>query len=413
MRAVSLSALPPHFARVGASRLVRFGVGLAAAAIAASVAVSACARTRPPRYPELLSLADALDREPARTLGRAALLLATLALACAGLARKLELDLRRAQVPRKEAPVGEFPAPHDDALLPERVATLAHAAASLAAPCALVTSDRAAFFALSLVTRLFAELSACLHAHVDGVLGNTCDADATRARAALALSAVACELASAIARAVAAASHHANDERNDDDEKEHRLANDPAAFAAAALELACVFSLLLYALTWARSFRASACVLGAVDRPAEEEDDLEASEDEALAYGYGPFGYPSERGLGGRHDSLSFSSFGSDLGGADHPGERGGGGGGGGGGRGPGGVGRPSPLSPRRAPPPPSPPRVHHPPPPFTHRDGRVVNGLRPSPATPGVPRVDSSDRIYRQLHEPFMRRMEEEGRIE
>ena len=23
---------------------------------------------------------------------------------------------------------------------------------------------------------------------------------------------------------------------------------------------------------------------------------------------------------------------------------------------------------------------------------------------TPGVPRVDSSDRIYRQLHEPFMR---------
>ena len=183
MRAVSLSALPPHFARVGASRLVRFGVGLAAAAIAASVAVSACARTRPPRYPELLSLADALDREPARTLGRAALLLATLALACAGLARKLELDLRRAQVPRKEAPVGEFPAPHDDALLPERVATLAHAAASLAAPCALVTSDRAAFFALSLVTRLFAELSACLHAHVDRVLGNTCDADATRARA--------------------------------------------------------------------------------------------------------------------------------------------------------------------------------------------------------------------------------------
>jgi len=32
------------------------------------------------------------------------------------------------------------------------------------------------------------------------------------------------------------------------------------------------------------------------------------------------------------------------------------------------------------------------------------VTGLRSSPMTPGVPRVDSSDRIYRQLHEPFMR---------
>ena len=32
------------------------------------------------------------------------------------------------------------------------------------------------------------------------------------------------------------------------------------------------------------------------------------------------------------------------------------------------------------------------------------VSGLRSSPMTPGVPRVDSSDRIYRQLHEPFMR---------
>jgi hypothetical protein len=41
--------------------------------------------------------------------------------------------------------------------------------------------------------------------------------------------------------------------------------------------------------------------------------------------------------------------------------------------------------------------------------DGRVLNGLRASPATPGVPRVDSSDRLYHQLHEPFMRRMEEE----
>lgn len=35
------------------------------------------------------------------------------------------------------------------------------------------------------------------------------------------------------------------------------------------------------------------------------------------------------------------------------------------------------------------------------------MNGLRASPATPGVPRVDSSDRIYQQLHEPFMRKME------
>lgn len=29
---------------------------------------------------------------------------------------------------------------------------------------------------------------------------------------------------------------------------------------------------------------------------------------------------------------------------------------------------------------------------------------MRASPMAPGVPRVDSSDRIYRQLHEPFMR---------
>lgn len=46
---------------------------------------------------------------------------------------------------------------------------------------------------------------------------------------------------------------------------------------------------------------------------------------------------------------------------------------------------------------------------PYRHH---VVNGLRTSPATPGVPRVDSSDRIYQQLHEPFMRKMEQEKRV-
>jgi hypothetical protein len=46
---------------------------------------------------------------------------------------------------------------------------------------------------------------------------------------------------------------------------------------------------------------------------------------------------------------------------------------------------------------------------PFRHPDGRVVNGLRASPATPGVPRVDSSDRLYQQLHEPFIRNLEDE----
>jgi len=37
------------------------------------------------------------------------------------------------------------------------------------------------------------------------------------------------------------------------------------------------------------------------------------------------------------------------------------------------------------------------------------VIGLRASPATPGVPRVDNSDRLYQQLHEPFIRKLEDE----
>jgi len=221
-------------------------------------------------------------------------------------------------------------------------------------------------------------------------------------------------------------------------------------FFAAVAEITAMAFLCAYYLSWAASFSTFTVVVGAVDHRSglergvsgdtSEWDDEEGGGLLGIGNGSAPRGGGGGGGGGGRGGvdsrdvvdadppaSFYSPSSGSGPGGGGGGGsggasggvrdrrgaalpslssvvgnDRGGGGSGGGGGRSGGtpgsGVGPSSGgdggLSPS-----------------FRHQDGRVVNGLRASPATPGVPRVDSSDRIYQQLHEPFMRNLDLEQR--
>ena len=345
----------------------------AALAIASSSLTPDSERLRSPRQ----YLSAALTTEPARSVGGLLLSTGAFAFLLAALARKLELDLRRVQLPRKEAPIGVAPTVCDDWIKTENLALCLHAVASVGALGASAvnfeTHPRAHRASLA-VFFVGGSMSAALHAIVDHGLGNTCSERVRRARAVFA----AVALINSSAFVVEAP------------------AFGTVEFAQLAFEfaqLACVAALCAHYATWVRSFRSFTVVLSAEDvRTGMSRDSSWAwglrdggafngggeSDDDDGEYSVAELGE-----AGNRSSGASLVSKISDM---------------------LGGSGRSSPKRERgdsqRG-------RVD----PFAAGANVVapysparVSGLRSSPMTPGVPRVDSSDRIYRQLHEPFMR---------
>ena len=343
----------------------------AALAIASSSLTPDSERLRSPRQ----YLSAALTTEPARSVGGLLLSTGAFAFVLAALARKLELDLRRVQLPRKEAPIGVAPTVCDDWIMTENLALCLHAVASVGALGASAvnfeTHPRAhrAFLATFFVG---GSVSAALHTIVDHGLGNTCSERVRRLRAVFAAVASTASMAFVVetpARGI-----------------------ESAQLGFELAQLACVAALCAHYATWVRSFRSFTVVASAEDvRTGMSRDSSWAwglrdggafngggeSDDDDGEYSVAELGE-----AGNRSSGASLVSKISDM---------------------LGGSGRSSPKRDRgdsqRG-------RVD----PFTagadvapYSPARVT-GLRSSPMTPGVPRVDSSDRIYRQLHEPFMR---------
>lgn len=347
----------------------------AALAIASSSLTPDSERLRSPRQ----YLSAALTTEPARSVGGLLLSTGAFAFVLAALARKLELDLRRVQLPRKEAPIGVAPTVCDDWIKTENLALCLHAVASVGALGASAvnfeTHPRAHRASLA-VFFVGGSMSAALHAIVDHGLGNTCSERVRRARAVFA--AVALFSSSAFVVETPAVGSVAS-----------------AQLAFEFAQLACVAALCAHYATWVRSFRSFTVVASAEDvRTGMSRDSSWAwglrdggafngggeSDDDDGEYSVAELGE-----AGNRSSGASLVSKISDM---------------------LGGSGRSSPKRERG-----------------DSQRGRVdpfaagannnvvapysparVSGLRSSPMTPGVPRVDSSDRIYRQLHEPFMR---------
>lgn len=381
---------PAHFQRVLAPTVVLAGIGTIAGTFLITYPLAASSLSEHPMRLPRVFLSASISWEPSKTVGDFLLTLSVIPVSFAIVARKLELDLRRAQLPRKEAPVGQVPGVFDEARRAETAAFAANVAAVVAAAGACAAQAhvyRTLHLFFAALFFIAASAAAVCHTVVDYGLGNTCDAATRRFR-----------LASSVAPAVASPAFLAVRIFADD-------ASDGIVLAAAILEVFAMASLCAYHLTWARSFATFDVVMGASERPrrssawdwgAESEDDLDALVIRAEATERFDAGADlAEVGAGGRLARGGLAglttpgwpgSFGGMMspgmspGMSPSPGTPGSGGGGG---------AAPSPW----------------------RMDGRVVNGLRASPNTPGVPRVDSSDRIYQQLHEPFMRRMEAEGR--
>ena len=346
----------------------------AALAIASSSLTPDSERLRSPRQ----YLSAALTTEPARSVGGLLLSTGAFAFLLAALARKLELDLRRVQLPRKEAPIGVAPTVCDDWIKTENLALCLHAVASVgalgASAVSFETHPRAHRASLA-VFFVGGSMSAALHAIVDHGLGNTCSERVRRARAVFAGVALIFSSAFIVETPTFGS-----------------VASAQLAFEFA--QLACVAALCAHYATWVRSFRSFTVVASAEDvRTGMSRDSSWAwglrddgafngggeSDDDDGEYSVAELGE-----AGNRSSGASLVSKISDM---------------------LGGSGRSSPKRERgdsqRG-------RVD----PFTHTGANVVapysparvSGLRSSPMTPGVPRVDSSDRIYRQLHEPFMR---------
>ncbi len=327
--------------------------------IASSSLTPADERLRSPRQ----YLSAALTTEPARSVGGLLLSTGAVVFVLAALARKLELDLRRVQLPRKEAPIGIAPTVCDDWSKTENIALSLHVAAAIGA----LGVSAVSFASHPRAHRAFASLffvggsvSAVANTVVDHGLGNTCSLRVRRARAA----------AAALAAATSC-SFFAIDPS----------AGTNAAVVCEAAQLVCVAMLCVHYATWIRSFSSFTVLASAADVRTG------LSRDTSWARGLGGMG-----GLSDDEDDYSVAELGesgdgssvrgsanslvskiSEMLGGGSPGKSGG----------QGGANRHEPRVPY------SPARV---------------SGLRASPMAPGVPRVDSSDRIYRQLHEPFMR---------
>ena len=156
----------------------------AALAIASSSLTPDSERLRSPRQ----YLSAALTTEPARSVGGLLLSTGAFAFLLAALARKLELDLRRVQLPRKEAPIGVAPTVCDDWIKTENLALCLHAVASVGALGASAVNFETHPRAPRVTGRFFVggSMSAALHAIVDHGLGNTCSERVRRARAVFA-----------------------------------------------------------------------------------------------------------------------------------------------------------------------------------------------------------------------------------
>lgn len=157
----------------------------AALVIASSSLTPADERLRSPRQ----YLSAALTTEPARSVGGLLLSIGAVVFVLAALARKLELDLRRVQLPRKEAPIGIAPTVCDDWSKTENIALSLHVAAAIGA----LGVSAVSFASHPRAHRAFASLffvggsvSAVANTVVDHGLGNTCSLRVRRARAAAA-----------------------------------------------------------------------------------------------------------------------------------------------------------------------------------------------------------------------------------
>ena len=382
--------LPAHFKRVPAPVPVLAGVGAIAGTFLITYPLAASSLSEHPMRLPRVFLSASISWEPSETVGDFLLSLSIIPVSFAIVARKLELDLRRAQLPRKEAPVGHVPAVFDKSRGAESAAFAANVASLIAAAgaCAArphVTRTVHLFFVVFFYVA--ASIAAVCHTVVDYGLGNTCDAATRRFR-------LATSVASALVTPPSLAARIFADE-----------ISDGIVLAAAILEVFAAVCLCAYHLTWARSFATFDVVAGASERSGRRrayngddsfsDDDLDALVVRAEATErFDARADLAEIGAGvrlarGGIAGLTTPGWPGSFGGAPAFG----------------GAPSPSPGTPSSRGVPgnaaPTPWRI----------DGRVVNGLRASPNAPGVPRVDSSDRIYQQLHEPFMRRMEMEGR--
>ena len=346
----------------------------AALAIASSSLTPDSERLRSPRQ----YLSAALTTEPARSVGGLLLSTGAFAFVLAALARKLELDLRRVQLPRKEAPIGVAPTVCDDWIMTENLALCIQCVAAVGAlgASAIAFDAHPRANRASLATFFVGgSMSAALHAIVDHGLGNTCSERVRFSRAVFAVVALTASSAFVVETPSPPAS----------------TSDEFARLAALVIELAqltCVAALCAHYVTWVRSFRSFTVVLGAADVHTG------MSRDSSWAWGLtegdanrgesddddGEYSARTELGEAGSRSSGAslVSKISEMLGGSGRSSPKGNS-------RGNSQRGRVDPFG-------------------FNPYSPARVSGLRSSPMTPGVPRVDSSDRIYRQLHEPFMR---------
>lgn len=116
-----------HRCRVPLVPLV--AIGLIAGTFVITYPISTSTLTAPEhrlRFPYIF-LSATINWEPAKTFGSFVLSLGAIPFTAAIVCRKLELNLRRTQLPRKEAPIGEVPAVCDECRRTETAAFVLHA----------------------------------------------------------------------------------------------------------------------------------------------------------------------------------------------------------------------------------------------------------------------------------------------
>eukprot|EP00740_Mantoniella_antarctica_P016544 CAMPEP_0181372810 /NCGR_PEP_ID=MMETSP1106-20121128/14987_1 /TAXON_ID=81844 /ORGANISM="Mantoniella antarctica, Strain SL-175" /LENGTH=231 /DNA_ID=CAMNT_0023490353 /DNA_START=261 /DNA_END=953 /DNA_ORIENTATION=- len=181
-----------HFKRFRAPAMVLVAIGLIAGTFLVTYPVSASTLTDPVhrlRFPYIF-LSATISWEPAKTMGSFILSMGSVPFTFAILARKLELDLRRTQLPRKEAPVGEVPSVCDLCRWAETVAFILHAI-SVTGALGVCAAQSHVYMGLHI---LFASMfflggsfAALCQTWVDYGLGNTCSLAVRRFRLVTAL----------------------------------------------------------------------------------------------------------------------------------------------------------------------------------------------------------------------------------
>ena len=242
--------LPAHFKRVPAPVPVLVGVGAIAGTFLITYPLAASSLSEHPMRLPRVFLSASISWEPSETVGDFLLSLSVVPVSFAIVARKLELDLRRAQLPRKEAPVGHVPAVFDKSggvdfgrSRPRRVSLIAAAGVRMRPHV-----HRTVHLFFVVFFYVAASIAAVCHTVVDYSLGNTCDAATRRFRLATSVASASVTPPSLAARIFA-------------DE-----ISDGIVLAAAILEVFAAVCLCAYHLTWARSFATFDVVAGASER---------------------------------------------------------------------------------------------------------------------------------------------------